>query len=175
MCVWGIGACTGADPDAGQAVEAVRALDGTPEAIDVLNDVAGLEGDVVPGLESLLTDPDARTRWAAVYVAALATDTADEANVLGPALTDQDVVVRIMAAGSLLTLGRAEAIPVLIDALSGDTILPYSDPPLPMADLARAGLEAYTGQVFADASGWEAWWEGAKDLVAWDGERYAAG
>jgi hypothetical protein len=83
--------------------------------------------------------------------------------------------MRLHAAGSLVARGVIEALPVLIDSLELEADMPYSEPPLPAAEHARTTLEHYTGQTFADAAGWRAWWEQVGGDLTWDGQRYAGG
>jgi hypothetical protein len=79
-----------------------------------------------------------------------------------------------MAAGPLAGTGRVDALPVLIEALSSEAGLPYSDPPRPLAAFAQAALESLTGESFADAAGWESWWQDVEGDISWDGDRYVA-
>ena len=182
-----VAACGGSDSgDDGQsspagtvtaetAVDAVQSFD--PEENDAvarLNEVAYAGGDFVPDLAPLLEDEDAEPnqRWAALYLIALATDTDEEIAVLKPVLDDPEPIFQAMAAGSLAGLGVTDALPVLIEALSSDADLPFSEPPRPLSAYARLTLEHYTGESFDDAGGWEDWWDDAESGIRWEGGEY---
>jgi len=159
------------------AVDAVKSFDPAGEdSIARLNEIASSGGDFVPDLAPLLQDEDAdpSQRWAALYLVALLTDSDEEIAVLKPVLEDSDEIFRAMAAGSLAGLGVTDALPVLIESLSSDQDLPFSDPPLPLSAHARLTLEHYTGESFDDAGGWQDWWDEVKGDIRWDGERYVA-
>ncbi|MGZ8579149.1 MAG: HEAT repeat domain-containing protein [Actinomycetota bacterium] len=173
-------ACTSGEGSGGEGVvepvEAVHGfVPGAPDSIDRLNEVVAQGGDVIPSLEPLLTDSDPVRRWAALYVTAILADSEEDADVLTPVLRDPDLTNRVIAAGSLCGLGRKEAIPVLIEGLTAAAMLPYTDPPTPVADLAREAREAYTGESFESQGEWVAWWDEAGAEIRWDGERYVAG
>lgn len=158
------------------AAEIVAAFEpAQPDAIARLNALVIDGGDIVPALAPLLDDPDFNRRWAAIYVAGLLTDTPEDAEMLRGALDDHELVLRATAAGSLAGVGVVEALPVLVEAVTSDAVLPFSDPPRQVADLAREALEAYTGESFPDAAGWQAWWSGVDGRVSWDGQRFVAG
>lgn len=164
------------DPAGAEALAVVQAFDPmNDDAVGGLNEVIFNGGDIVPALAPLLEDEDPTRRWAAVYVVALSTDTPEEIRVLSAALDDSVLELRAAAAGSLSGLGVVDALPVLIEALGSEALLPYSDPPRPLKLLARRALEASTGQSFADTAGWQAWWGEVKETVRWDGEQYVVG
>jgi HEAT repeat protein len=158
------------------ALEVAEAFDpAEPDTVLALNDVvAAGSDDAVPDLLALLNDEDANRQWAGLYLALLLTDSEDEIELLRPLLTHEEPVFRAMAAGTLAGLGEVESLAVLVEALASDADLPYSDPPRRLADYARIGLEALTGEEFADASGWERWWQEAEGNLTWDGEGYVA-
>lgn len=168
------------DPAAEAAREIVESVDlVADEAFLTLNDLAFPDGDlsqadIVPGLAPLLDDEDPGRRWAALYVVALVTDSPGEIAVLLTVLEDPEPIFRVHAAGSLAGLGEVDALPALIAGLELEGDMPYSDPPLPVADHARMTLEHYTGQAFSDVAGWQAWWEQVGGDLTWDGQRYAS-
>jgi len=154
------------------ALSTVETFDPAEEtAVASLNEVVSDGGDYVPSLEPLLDDDDPNVRWAAVYVISGLTDTDDEIAVLEPVLADDDAILSVTAAGSLAGLGVTAALPVLIEALSSDADLPYSDPPRPLSAHAQFTLEQYTGESFDDPADWESWWDDAgSDIRFEDGE-----
>jgi hypothetical protein len=79
-----------------------------------------------------------------------------------------------MAAGSLAGLGVRESLPVLIEGLSSEEELPYSDPPRSLSAFARFVLEQYTGESFSDAGEWQEWWDEAGGQLQFEAGRYVA-
>ena len=157
------------------AVAVVESFDPAEEdAVAGLNEVVHAGGDVVPALAPLLKDDDPNRRWAALYLIALLTDSEDEVAVLTPVLEDDELIFGVMAAGSLAGLGVVDSLPVLIEGLSSDAELPFSDPPRPLSAYARSTLEHYTGESFANAADWEDWWDEISSDIRWDGEGYVA-
>jgi HEAT repeat protein len=159
------------------AVDAVESFDPAGEdPVARLDQVILAGGDFVPDLAPILEDEDTEpnSRWAALYVIALLTDTDEEIAVLEPMLEDDDEIFRVMAAGSLAGLGVTESLPVLIEGLSSESELPFSHPPRPLRAYARATLEHYTGESFEDAADWEDWWDEVSSDISWDGEGYVA-
>jgi hypothetical protein len=159
------------------AVAAVNEFDPAAEnPVLRLNQVVQAGGDFVSDLAPMLEDTraDPNQRWAALYLVALMTDTEEEIAVLTPVLQDDDEIFRVMAAGSLAGLGVTESLPVLIEGLSSEADLPFSEPPRPLGDYARATLENYTGESFEDAGDWEDWWDEVESDITWDGEQYVA-
>jgi hypothetical protein len=156
------------------AVDVAEAFDPVEGgAVVALNDVvvAGSD-DAVPDLLELLEDEDPIRQWAGLYLALMLAESDEDIELLRPLLTHNEPVFRAMAAGSLAGFGEVDALPVLIEALSSEAELPYSDPPRPLATFAQAALEGLTGESFADASGWESWWQDGAGNIDWDGERY---
>jgi hypothetical protein len=159
------------------AVDAVESFDpAAEEPVALLDQVILAGGDFVPDLAPVLQDEDAdpNSRWAALYLIALLTDTDEEIAVLEPMLEDDDEIFRVMAAGSLAGLGVTDSLPILIEGLSSEAELPYSEPPRPLSAYARATLENYTGESFEDAADWEDWWDEVSSDITWDGETYVA-
>ena len=159
------------------AVDAVESFDPAGEdPVARLDQVILAGGDFVPDLAPILEDEDTEpnSRWAALYVIALLTDTDEEIAVLEPMLEDDDEIFRVMAAGSLAGLGVTESLPVLIEGLSSESELPFSHPPRPLSAYARATLEHYTGESFEEAADWEDWWDEVSSDISWDGEGYVA-
>jgi hypothetical protein len=159
------------------AVDAVESFDPAEEdPVARLNEVVLAGGDFVPDLAPVFENEDAdpNSRWAALYLIALLTDTDADIAVLTPVLEDEDEIFRVMAAGSLAGLGVTESLPVLIEGLSSDAELPFSEPPRPLSAHARSTLEHYTGESFEDAADWEDWWDEVSSDIRWDGEGYVA-
>lgn len=159
------------------AVDAVQSFDPAgQDSIARLNEIAASGGDFVSDLAPVFQDrsADPDQRWAALYLIAHLTDTAEEIAVLQPVLEDDDPIFRTMAAGSLAGLGVTDSLPVLIEALSSEAELPFSDPPRPLSAYARSTLEHYTGESFEDAADWEDWWNQVSADIRWGGERYVA-
>jgi hypothetical protein len=159
-----------------EPADAVRRFDpGQPEAsLDRLNRASFAEPSSIRSLGPFIQDADPDRRWAAIYLAALLV-TEERAEVLRPALADEDPSLRVMAAGGLARLGVIESVPVLIEGLRSEEALPYSDPPRPTAELALEALTAYTDRSFDDPAEWERWWTEVEGSVRWDGERYVEG
>lgn len=166
------------DPAGDDALAVVEAFDPAVEgAIHSLNELVLQDGqitqeNIAPALAPLLEDENPDLRWAALYVVALVADTDEEAELLAPVLEDEIQAFQIVAAGSLARLGVVESLPVLIEGLASDSELYHSHPPELIADFARETLEHYTGESFADAAGWQAWWDASMDSLAWDGTQY---
>ena len=164
------------DPEVlARARAAVEGFDpGQEAAFHELNTLAVEQTDLVAALAPYLEDPDPARRFAAIYLLALMADTPEEVEVLKGALDDPVFSYRVVAAGSLARLGVMESLPVLVEAVGSDALLPYSEFNEPVVPLAREALEAYTGQSFATAEEWRARWEWVKGIVRWDGARYVA-
>jgi len=158
-----------------QAVAAVRGFDAAdiPASLDRLNSASFGDAALVPGLAPFLKDPDPIRRWAGTYLVALLVDKGT-AHFLTPVLQDSQPALRVIAAGSLAGLGVSEALPVLIDGLGTDALLPYHDPPKAVAAFARQTLEALTGKKFITQAEWRDWWAGIGAKIRWNGERYVA-
>jgi HEAT repeat protein len=115
-------------------------------------------------------DPD--VRLAAIYALSTTLTPAD-VDALLPILESADPQERVLAAGGLLTVGDARAVPVLIALLAEETLIALGFPPVPVWERARVALLNATGQQFglreattAEAAAatipdWEAWWAGA--------------
>lgn len=158
------------------AVEVAESFDpAQPGAVLALNDVVAVGSDEpVSDLLQLLDDEDTNVQWAGLYMALLLAESDEDVELLRPLLTHNEPVYQAMAAGTLAGHGVVEALPVLVEALSSEAELPYSDPPRPLATYAQAALEALTGESFADVSGWESWWQDVQGSLEWDGESYVA-
>jgi HEAT repeat protein len=116
-------------------------------------------------------DPD--VRLAAIY-ALSSTLTPADVDALLPILESADPQERVLAAGGLLTVGEARAVPVLIALLADETLIALGFPPVPVWERARVALLNATGQDFglrgaatretaaATIPDWEAWWAGAE-------------
>lgn len=154
-------------------VEAVTGFD--PEALDRsihdLNGAALSIENVEPGLAELLRADDPTTRWAAVYVVALAAGPDDLATLM-PALDDPDPANRVIAAGSLASLGHVPALAILVEAVGSNVLLPYHHPERPAAELALEALHAFIDLTEEDPAAWADWWSANRADLVWDGERY---
>lgn len=163
------------DPQGEEALAVVEAFNPEDEdAIFKLNELVYDDRNVVPVLAPLLEHGDPNRRWAALYVIALLSDTDEEIEILMPVLEDENEAFRVIAAGSLSGKGIVMSIPVLIEGLSSEEQLPFSDPPRLAADLAREALEYYSGQTFTDPTEWQNWWTTVRDSIRWNGEHYVA-
>jgi hypothetical protein len=161
------------DPAVVEAVVAVQEFNpGDPATLARLDDVISRGGNVIPSLEFLLRDENPDRRYAALYVIVPLTRTAEDVAVLKVALDDPNPGFRVVAAGALIGRGVVESIPVLIDGLSLQQGLPYSDPPRPLAQFSRQTLEFYTGESFATPEAWRAWWDSVHDRIYWTGAGY---
>ena len=183
------GACSGGEGSGGDdnasqydgpvspetAIDVVEAFDpAEPGAVLSLNEVVAAGSEAVAELLPLLENEDPNRQFAALYVALLLTDTDEEIALVTPLLAHEEMTIRTMVAGALAGHGVAEALPVLIEAMSSEADLPFSDPPRSLAAFAQSGLEAYTRESFADAPAWEAWWQDVESSLEWDGETYVA-
>lgn len=75
--------------------------------------------------------------------------------MLAPALDDPVPAIRVLAVVTLASRGVVEALPVLIEGLTIEQGLPYSDPPQPLSDIAGQTLAFYTGQSFPTPEAWQ--------------------
>jgi len=158
-----------------QVVAAVTSFDPANLAASIgrLDDASFGDASLATSLKPYLRATDAGKRWAAVYLAAILIDTKTAA-LLKPALRDRDPANRALAAGALARTGAVDALPVLIEALGSKAMLPYNDPPKPVASFARGALAATTGKAFSTATEWRTWWAKSKGTIRWNGERFVA-
>lgn len=138
-------------------------------AIALVTDPAATHDAALDLLES--EDPDVRV--AAVYAASV-TARPEDAEALAPFLVSSDPVERVLAAAGMLAVEDARAVPVLIEALGEDALLPFGAPPGHVWQAARFALLQATGQdlglrdantaadVAATIPAWEAWWADAE-------------
>ena len=136
-----------------------------------------LAADTARGLVEAEED---NTRYAAVYVLGLTADAEDERQALRGALDDRLSYLRAIAAGSLIGLGEAGAIPVLIDLLAITDEIPGSLPSTFVDRFASDTLTAYTGEDFGvmEARGseararaqarWRDWFDSVRGSIRWD-------
>lgn len=165
------------------AVPILEAFDASDASFQSLH--AALDSDpegLIVQAQAAMASSDIETRFAAVYALGLAVDETHTA-LLRPALQDPDLALRVIAAGALIGLGEPESIPVLVEALGSDDLLPYSHPSRPVWMFADATLGAYTGMDFgvpagaedqrgATAAAWQDWWEENGASLTWDGEAW---
>lgn len=172
------------DPRAGiDPVAAIEDFDGSSAAdwsraslnTAVLVDPSGSRDAALERLDT--EDPD--TRIAAVYALSI-TLTTDDGDALAPLLESESAAERVLAAAGMVGIGDPRAVPVLVEALSVDDLLPFGAPPLRVWEQARWSLLTFTGQDFglahattaemasATTAEWEAWWaeaEGSFEVV----------
>lgn len=130
--------------------------------------VAEPEGSREAALERLESeDPDVRI--AAVYALSV-TLKPEDADALAPILEASDPGERVLAAAGMLAVEDARAVPVLIEALGENAIIPFGSPPARVWQKARFALLQFTGQDFglreattaeeaaAVVPKWESWW-----------------
>jgi hypothetical protein len=187
-----LAACGGGDDDSGSAdvvalpegtasaedaADVVGSFDsGDEQAIARLNDLVYQGGDdVAPALAPMLGDDDPDKRWAALYVMGALTDTEQEIALLEPMLADEDPILRVMAAGTLAGVGVSDALPLLIEGLSSEADVPFSDPPRPIAAQAQFALEELTGDSFETAEEWQSWWDDVQGSIQFEDGVYVTG
>lgn len=117
-------------------------------------------------------DPD--VRLAAIYALSITLSSVD-VDAFSPILESTDPRERVLAAGGLLAVGDARAVPVLIALLDDDTPMALGFPPVHVWERARVALLRATGEDFglseavtpeaaaATIPDWEVWWAGAED------------
>jgi HEAT repeat protein len=172
-CTGGGGEDAGAPAGPAEAIEGfsfdAAAVDASFRSIHALerDDPASLREAAMERLDS--TDPP--VRFAAVYALSLTAEDGPSADALVELLTAERANERLLAAAGLLTLGRPEAIPVLIAALDDETWVDLRDPPAHAWELARSLLLAFTDQdlglagaqgfedVAATKTAWQEWWD----------------
>ena len=115
-------------------------------------------------------DPD--VRLAAVYALSITLEPED-VEPLAPILESESAAERVLAASAMVALGDGRGVPVLIESLGVDELMPFGKPPLPIWRQARWALLEFTGQDFglssatsveesaATVADWEDWWAGA--------------
>ncbi len=117
-----------------------------------------------------ISSSDPEVAFAAIYLLGL-TGSASDAAALRPALENDNASLRTLAAGTLIGWGEKEAIPVLIDSLTSEELLPYSEPPTPLLVLAAEALPYYTGEDFGvSQKDWLAWFDTTGDKLSWNEE-----
>jgi len=116
-----------------------------------------------------LNDSSPNVHYAAVYALSLTAQSGQGSAELDQMLTATDTTDRLLAAGSLASIGDSSAIPVLIAALSSDDELAYDDEQSAF-EFAQAELIYFTNEDFGlrTASGlaavsatqpaWQQWW-----------------
>lgn len=107
-------------------------------------------------------------RFAANYLLAHIAD-GSQVPLLANAMQDDIESFRAIAAGALIGLGHKPAIPILIEALSSNDKLPYSDPPRSVSVFSQRTLEAYIDEEFRpqDESDWANWWLRHNEQLMW--------
>jgi HEAT repeat protein len=145
------------------AVAALEAFDGALQArhrsFSRLN--AALAADPAATREaslSRLESGDRDLRLAAVYALGLSLEGGD-ADRLAPFLESGSEAERVLAATALLSTGDGRAVPVLIEALESEELLPFANPTR-VGEQARFALSSFTGESFGlDPAAWRAWWD----------------
>ncbi|HET7010583.1 MAG TPA: HEAT repeat domain-containing protein [Anaerolineales bacterium] len=163
----------------------IESFDGSEETWAALH--AALENDpqaVAAQASAALSSPDPDERFPAVYALGLIVDETT-VGLLRPALDDPEPALRAIAAGSLIGLGEAASVPVLIEATASDEVLPFSHPPRLLWMFADDALRSYTGVDFgldlasqdvqrATADAWQAWWAANGASLTWDGSMWVS-
>ena len=161
----------GFDPsNAGASFRTLHLLAGQESKGDFLNKTEELT--------SLLSSEQWPERFAAIYFLGLVIDESNAA-ILVKSLGDKDERLRVMAAGSLIGLGEKRSIPVLIDAISSEELMPFSRPSTPLALLSADALPHFTEGDFElleskdsvslgeAADKWKQWWKSKGDDLEW--------
>lgn len=170
-------------PSVPTAAPVIASFDASEAAWQDLHEA--LDSDPATVLEqarAALASPDAERRFPAVYALGLIVEDGN-LDILRPVLDDPELALRTIAAGALIGLGEAGSLPVLIEAMGSDEVMPFSHPPLPVWILADSALAAYTGIDFgiaagvedqrqASAAAWRAWWEENGGSLTWDGSQW---
>jgi HEAT repeat protein len=145
------------------AVAALEAFDGAQQArqrsFSRLNAALAAEPAATreAALSRLETD-DRDLRLAAVYALGLSLEARD-ADRLAPFLESGLEAERVLAATALLSVGDGRAVPVLIEALESEELLPLANPTR-VREQARFALGSFTGESFGlDRAAWGAWWD----------------
>lgn len=125
------------------AIATVR--DGRPsslmEAVQVLTDAPP---EATEAIAQAARDDNPLVRWVAVSSADARTDD----QILTGALEDPDLRIRVAAAVRLVSQGRTEGIPTLLDALTSNQVA-FGHPPELLADVANQALETLAGESVA--------------------------
>lgn len=169
-------------PEAADAAAVVSEVVGgfdtaEPSSFDRVEELVALGPEALAEVRALVERDELSTRWAGVYTLVRLHDevegderTAVVADLEG-LLDDPAVTVRTMAAGGLTLMGERSGIPVLIDGLSEEGTLAYSEPPKLVASYAQRVLAHYTGpELGADARRWRTWWEEHGKHLVWSPE-----
>jgi hypothetical protein len=178
--------CTGGEDgeSSDDARAAIEGFDASPEAGFGPNERLGIALIAHPeetheAALDLLASGDPDVRIAAIYALSVGVRPED-AEALAPILKASDPGEQVLAAAGLLAVGDARGIPVLIQALGEDAILPFGAPPAHVWEQARYALLQSTGQdlglgaattaeeAAATVPAWESWWsevEGSFEVV----------
>lgn len=184
LLAWALTACVGRTPDplaeAGRDLLVESRLPSDRAFADLNRFVAEQPGLAATAAAGLVEAEDEGTRYAAVYVLALAADGQEDLSALRAALDDEATHLRALAAGSLVGLGEIAAIPVLIELLTVTDQIPGSIPATFVDRFASGALSAYTGQDFgildarsgaareAARERWRDWWTDVADDIRWE-------
>jgi hypothetical protein len=171
-------ACGGGEDDGQAAAAAVDEFDPSPQArprsLARLSVAAATEPEATreAALEKLgAKDPE--VRLGALHALGLTLERGDS-ELLAPFLKSESPEERLLAASAVLSVGAAEGVPVLIDALDDERPLRIRTPSLPAWEQARFALLAFTGEDFglreaedlaaaaATKPAWERWWTQAE-------------
>jgi HEAT repeat protein len=132
---------TGA-PDVAGLVRTAAAREAPAAA---LNELARRHRPDVGALTAVISDRDPSVRRAGAYVAALWADDQQDVQALAPLLTDEDVAIRAMVAGSLAGLGDRRARTTLESLAGSRTPMPWSDPVMTVEQFAADAIRALGG------------------------------
>lgn len=107
-------------------------------------------------------------RFAAIY---LLVHIASESEIplLIHAMHDDIDSFRTIAAGALIGLGYKPSIPVLIEALTSNEFLPYSDPPELLSVFCQRALQGYLDEDVRPVKkgDWPDWWAKHNEQLMW--------
>lgn len=118
---------------------------------------------------SLLDHEDAAVRFAALYTL-IHTGDASDVSAMQSRFDEPDESIRILATVKAVGWGDAEAIPLVIDALSSSEIIPYGHPQQAVASYALNALQVYTGEALTEQADWERWWQRNGEDLTWNAD-----
>jgi len=119
---------------------------------------------VINEVKPLLSSKEAKERWMAIYVIGRVSQKTS-AEILVPFLQDEDEIVKIAAAGTLINKGYKQAIPVLIEGLGSTAFIEYLSPKREIANFCLEVLGVYTKQSFINQTDWQKWWDENRETI----------
>lgn len=138
---------------------------------DKAEEVIKLGETAVDPLLLQLSHQNIKVRWLAVYaLARLGHEVSkkDKEKIAAAfqkfVAKEESLALKRQAATALVSFGDKEAIPLLIECLSGDEVLLFSEPPKSLDEFCLETLKFYTAQNFDyDQSLWQDWWQKNKE------------